>query len=180
MNIKVAQLILKARVRSFVAIVVLLLMNAGLYVYSVVYLTPHLAALQSKWFEQRQLAGGAASMDAAAVYRQGTIDLTAWRARISPQNEFVRFVGDLFETSTRNKLKVGSITYKPLPLKEESLLAYSVDLKVSGNYASVKSFIADVGRLQDFAVIDNIAINSGNAAGESVDLRLQLTAYFRV
>ena len=180
MNVKVAQLILKTRPGSFICILVLLLINAGLYVYIYAYQSPHIAGLQSSWFEKRRLAGGGVAADAATVYRQGTSDLAAWRARISPKKEFAKFIGELFATAANNTLKVGSITYKPTSVKEESLLAYTIDINVSGKYAAIKSFISDIGRLKDIAVINNISLSSAKAAEESVDLRLQLTAYFRV
>ncbi|MGA2151044.1 MAG: type 4a pilus biogenesis protein PilO [Geobacteraceae bacterium] len=59
------------------------------------------------------------------------------------------------------------------------MLAYSIGFNVSGKYAAIKSFIADIERLRAIAVINNISLN-GKAAEESVDMKLQLTAYFRV
>ncbi len=118
-------------------------------------------------------------MDSADVYRQGTADLATWRARIYPKKEFARFIGEIFETATNNSLKVGAITYKPQQVKGEDLLAYSFGFNVSGKYAAIKSFIADIQRLREIAVIDNISL-SGKATEESIEMRLQLTAYFRV
>jgi type IV pilus assembly protein PilO len=179
MNITLLQQIFKARQKSFICIFILIIIDAGLYAYSAAYQEPHLAGLQIRWAEKRRLAAGEAVMDRAAVYRQGTSDLAAWRKRIAPKKEFARFIGDLFETAGNNSLKVGAITYKPEPVKGEDLLAYSIGFTVTGKYAAIKSFIADVERHREIAVIDNISLN-GKATEESVSLRLQLTAYFRV
>jgi type IV pilus assembly protein PilO len=179
MNIALLQQIFKARQRSFICILILLILNVGLYAYSAAYQEPLLAGLQIKWAEKRRLAAGEAVMDMATVYRQGTSDLAAWRKRIAPKKEFARFIGDLFEAAGNNSLHVGAITYKPEPVKGEDLLAYSIGFNVSGKYAAIKSFIADMERLRDIAVIDNISLD-GRASEESVALRLQLTAYFRV
>ncbi|HEX9024027.1 MAG TPA: type 4a pilus biogenesis protein PilO, partial [Geobacteraceae bacterium] len=92
---------------------------------------------------------------------------------------FARFIGDIFETATNNSLKVGAITYKPAPLKDEGLLAFSVDFNVSGNYAQIKSFISDLERLREIVVINNLFL-SGKNTEESVGMKVQLTAYFRV
>jgi len=178
MTMTLLQQILKARQRSFVCIIILIFINAGLYAYSAAYQEPHLAGLQIRWAEERRLAAGEAVVDAAAVYRQGTSDLATWRKRIAPKKEFARFIGGIFETAGNNSLKVGAITYKPERVKGEDLLAYSLSFNVSGKYAAVKSFIADIERLRDIAVIDNISLN-GKATEESVTLKLQLTAYFR-
>jgi type IV pilus assembly protein PilO len=180
MNFDMLQQIAKARLKSFICIIVLIVINIGLYIFSSAYQEPRLVSLQRKWSETRRQAGGEAALDATAVYRQGMADLTTWRTRISPKKEFARFIGDLFETAANNTLRVGGVTYKPTLLKEENLLAYTIGFNVSGKYAAIKSFISDLARLREIAVIDNISLNSGKATEESVDLRLQLTAYFRV
>lgn len=180
MNFTMLRQIINARRNSFLIISILILINIGLYIYSSVFQGPQVALLQNKWSEKRLLAvGGGAFMDVAATYRQGTADLAAWRTRIYTKKEFARFIGELFETATNNTLKVGSITYKPQTIKGEDLLAYSIGFNVSGKYAAIKSFIADIERLREIAVIDNISLN-GKTTEESIDMRLQLTAYFRV
>ena len=170
---------MNARRNAFIAISVLILINIGLFLYSSAYLEPRIAILQNKWSEKRLLAAGGAVIDAAAVYRQGIADLAAWRTRIYPKKEFAAFIGEIFDTATNNTLKVGAITYKPRLVKGEDLLAYSIGFNVSGKYAAIKSFIADIERLREIAVIDNISL-SGKSAEESIEMRLQLTAYFRV
>jgi len=170
---------IKARRIIFIFVLILIMINIGLYIYSSTYLEPHLADLQKKWSDKRLLAAGGSVADAAAVYRQGTSDLAAWRERIYPKKDFAKYIGELFETATNNTLKVGAITYKPEPVKDEKLIAYSIGFNVSGKYAAIKSFIADIERFREIAVINNISLN-GSATEESVDLKLQLTAYFRL
>ncbi|KAF0218294.1 MAG: hypothetical protein FD174_3047 [Geobacteraceae bacterium] len=181
MNIKFIEDLFKARRKSFLVILVLALVDTGLYIYASAYQTPHLAALQNEWFEKRRLAGGGVAQDAATVYRQGTKDLAAWNARIFSKKEFARFVGELFEAAANNALTVGGVTYKPEPIKDEkNLLAFSIVFNVSGKYAAVKSFIADLARLREIVIIENIALNNSKLTEESVSMKLQLTAYFRM
>jgi Tfp pilus assembly protein PilO len=179
MNINTIRQIFIARRNCFIAIIILILINAGLYLYYSAYQESHLASLHNKGSDKRLETAGKTAVNMAAVYRQGTGDLAAWRARIYPKKEFTRFIGDLFETAANNSLKVGAITYKPDMVKGEGLLAYSVGFSVSGKYAAIKSFIADLERLREIAVIDNISLN-GKSTEETVDMKLQLTAYFRV
>lgn len=178
MKIDIIRQIIKARQKSFICIAVLILANLGLYLFSSAYLEPRLVDLQRTWSEKR-LQAARPPMDPAAIYRQGSADLKSWRGRISPKREFARFIGELFETAVNNSLRVGAITYKPTPIKGEKLVAYSIGFNVSGKYAAIKSFIADIERLREIAVIDNLSLN-GKADEEFVDMRLQLTAYFRV
>jgi type IV pilus assembly protein PilO len=179
MKIDIIRQILKARQKSFICIAILIMANLGLFLFSSAYLEPQLADLQRKWSEKRLQAAAGPPLDPAAIYRQGTADLKSWRERISSKKEFTGFIGELFETAGNNSLRVGAITYKPTPIKGENLLAYSIGFNVSGKYAAIKSFIADVERLRQIAVIDNLSLN-GKADEEYVDMRLQLTAYFRV
>ena len=179
MNFNILWQNIKARQKSFICIFILITINIGLYIYSSAYLGPNVAALQKEWSEKRALTAGGSVPDAASIYRQGKGDLAAWRGRIYPKKDFARFIGDLFETATNNTLRVGTITYKADPIKDENILAYSIGFNVSGKYAAIKSFIADIERLRAIAVINNISLN-GKAAEDSVDMKLQLTAYFRV
>ena len=179
MNLDIIRQILIVRRKFFIAIAGLALVDAVLYTYCSAYLEPRLASLQLKWSEKRLETARAASLDNAAVYRQGTADLAAWRARIYPKKDFARFIGELFETASNSSLKVGAITYKPDMVKDEGLLAYSIGFNVSGKYAAIKSFISDLERLREIVVIDNISL-TGKGTEESVDMKLQLTAYFRM
>ncbi len=179
MNFSVVRQIVIARRNSLIAVAILLAVDIGLYIYSSAYLEPRLAARQREWSEKRLDTARETAVDMASVYRQGTGDLAAWRSRIYPKKDFVRFIGDLFETATNNSLKLGAISYKPAPVKGEGLLVYNIGMSVSGRYAAVKSFIADMEKVREMVVIDNISL-SGKSTEETVDMRLQLTVYFRM
>ncbi len=179
MNYGLIRQIFLARRNWFIAILVMILMDGGLYLYYSSYLEPRLASLQREWSDKRLAAAEGAPLDMAAVYRQGNADLATWRERIYPKKDFARFIGDLFETATNNSLKVGAITYKPTSFKDEGLLAFTVDFNVAGKYAAIKSFISDLERLRQIVVINNVSL-SGKNTEESVGMRVQLTAYFKV
>src|SRR3974390_2634395 len=99
MNAKLIEQVLRARLKTFIFIGVMVLANAGLYVYVSVYQAPRLTALQNAWFEKRRAAEKGTLKDAAAIYRQGTSDLATWRARVAPKRDFARVIGDIFETA---------------------------------------------------------------------------------
>jgi type IV pilus assembly protein PilO len=179
MNWNLIPLIFNARRKSFMAILVLLLANLGLYIYYAYFLEPRVAGLQTRWAEKRLQAAAGSTLDAAAVYRQGKADIAEFRSRIPLKKGFAAFIGGLFETATDNSLQIGTITYRPSQLKGENLIAFSIGFNVSGKYAAIKSFIADIEGMREIAVIDNISL-SGKSDEEYVDLRLQMTTYFRV
>lgn len=180
MNETLVKEVIKTRSRSLIVIAVLLLANAGLYVYLSFYQRPQLAAEQSRMFAARKAKNTGISKDATAVYQTGIADLETWNKRITAKKEFARVIGNLMDNARHNSLAVKGVTYKPSPVKGERLLIYSISFDVAGKYAGVKSFIADVSRMHDIIVIDNISLNNSKMTEEYVDLRLELSAYFRM
>lgn len=180
MNVALIREFIRTRRKMLAIVVGLVLLNAGLYSYLTMYQQPRLASLQERVFAARASAGRGVPQDADTVYRQGAADLAEWGKRIPAKKEFARLLGDLYETARTNSLGVGGVSYKPAALKGEVMLTYSITFNVSGKYAQVKSFIADVSRMRDIVVIDNISLNNSKMTEEYVDLRLELTAYFRM
>ncbi|HEX9023075.1 MAG TPA: hypothetical protein VF799_04465, partial [Geobacteraceae bacterium] len=85
MNYGVIRQIFLARRNWFIAIFIMIVADGGLHIYYSAYLEPRLASLEQQWSDKRLAAAGGAPLDAAAVYRQGNADLTAWRERIYPK-----------------------------------------------------------------------------------------------
>ena len=106
-------------------------------------------------------------------------DIGRWRALIPPKKDLARIVGEIYEIAKSNSLSVGGISYKTEQIKSEKLLSYIIGLTVSGRYAAVKSFIADIGRMRDIVTIDDISLNNPKLTEEVVSLRLNLTLYLR-
>jgi len=178
MNGKLLWDIIRSRPKSLTVVLLLVLLNAGLYFFSSYHQQPRLQDLRQKWVEKRRAAGGGVR-DAATIFRQGTGDLATWRDRIAPKKDFARLIGSLFDMAANNSLKVGGVSYKPVPVKEDNLLAFTISFGVSGKYAAVKSFIADLMRSREIMTLDNVSLASTKLTEESVDMKVQLTAYFK-
>lgn len=171
---------IRAQKKSFILIVALFIIDLSFYVYASVYQTPRLENLQNQWFAKRKSTTVDAAQDTAAVYRQGEGDLKLWRARIIPKKGFARFVANLFETAANNSLAFKGVTYKTGQVKNEDLVTYTLDFNVTGKYAAVKSFLADLGRMHEILTVDNIALANSKASEDAVALRVQLTVYLRM
>ena len=168
-----------ARKKTWIFVVLALLANLLVAVYVANFQNPQLDRLRAVWQEKRKLVAGSPA-DLGSVYRQGTGDLTKFRELMPEKKEFARVIGDLLESAANNNLKAGAITYKPEPIPEEKLIRYAISLSVSGKYAAVKSFIADVRRSHEIITIESVALGGArDATEEAVALRLQLNAYFR-
>src|SRR6266516_4663119 len=93
------------------------------------------------------------------------------------------FVANLFETAANNSLAIKGVTYKAGQVKNEDLMTYTLDFNVTGKYAAVKSFLADLGRMHEILTVDNIALahsKTSEDAPDAVSLRVQLTLYLRM
>jgi len=170
--------IIKARKKSFILILVLLTGNALIYFYTSSFQQARIETMQNNLLEiRRQNTGGGASM--TSVYSQGIKDLAVFGSMIPPKKDFIRVVGELYDTAANNNLRIETIGYKPELLKEGGLLVYTLNFNVSGSYAAIKSFISDIGRYRELLFIDHLGLNSTGATQESVNLKIQLSAYFK-
>jgi type IV pilus assembly protein PilO len=172
--------IFRMRRKSVAGIIILLLANAGVYAFLSFYQRPQLAAMQERAFAVRRSLKGGITQDAAAVYRQGKADLETWNNRIPVKRDFARVVGELMAVAKRNSLSLGSISYKPSPVKGERQLVYTISFNVAGKYGKIKSFISDISRMRDIVVINNLSLNNSKMTEEDVDLKLELSAHFRM
>ena len=180
MNIKLAGEILKIQPRTFVLIMVLILANISLFLFSAFYQLPRFEKLQKQWFDKRKISTVGSGQDLSVLYQQGVKDLSTWRGRIIPKREFAQFIGKLYETASNNSLVFTGVSYKIVPLKEKGLTAYSLDMNVSGKYGAVKSFLADMGRIPEIVTIDGVTLNNRAYTADQVDLKVQLTIYLKL
>ena len=180
MNVRVVKEIIKTQPKTCIMIFALALLNVCLWAYAAAYQKPRLEELQRIWFEKRKSVAGGAALSIASAYQQGESDLEAWRSRIIPKKEFARFAGNLFEIAANNSLAFKGVTYKVIQHKDENLVSYVLDFNVTGKYAAVKSFIADIGRMREIATLDNISLNNNSVTVDAVALKVQLTVYLRM
>jgi len=161
------------------AILLLLLINLILAVVISAYQELALANLQTEWSALRRQTARAGQLDAVALYHKGTADLDKLKARIPQKEEFTRVLSELYEEAESSAVEVGSISYKPVPIKEEALLAYQLTLSVNGSYAAVKSFLADLQKRPELLVIDSVAFANNDLFVENVVMDLHITVFFR-
>ena len=179
MNTRLVLEYIKSAPKWFIFIGILLAVNICLYLYASLVQQREIGSLQTTWTHNRDAAGQRGGTDVATIYRQGTADFKDFRARILPKKDFARFVGSIFNTASHNSVACKGITFTVAPVKNEDLIAYSLSLNVTGKYAGIKSFIADIGRKKEILSIDTISLSNVDATGDAVDLKLVLTVYLR-
>ena len=166
----------KWRLLSF--ILTLLLVNGALGVFVSAYQLPSLINLQTKWNDLRSQGVGG-HVDAATLYRQGSADLEKLKSRIPEKRHFARILSELLEAAASSDVEVGAISYKPVQIKEESLLSYQLTFSVNGSYAGVKSYLSDLQKNPDLIVVDTVSFANTDLYVEDVVMNLGITVYLR-
>ena len=180
MNYEMLREIISARPKSFAFVAFLAVLNLALLLYLSLWQKPALAKAQSEWFAQREALAKGQSLGTATRYRNGLRDLEQFQTRLLPKSGFAGFLSELFETARSSSLAITGITYKPTVIKEEGILSYAISYTVSGKYASVKSFIADLARYPHMATLDALSLNSTSPTEEAVNLKVQMTVYLKM
>ena len=171
--------ILRQKWRLLAVILFLALLNIVLAGAVSLYQLPLIAELQTKWSDLRRQSGRGGHVDPVSLYRQGIADLETLKQRIPEKREFARVLSDLIESANSSAVEVGSISYKPVPLKEESLLSYQMTLSASGSYAAVKSFLSDLQQNRELLVVDAVSFSNSDLYEEKVVMALKITVYLR-
>ena len=171
--------ILRLKRRPLIVGLLLLLVTIALFVVVDGYQAPRIAAAQTKWSELRRQVALSGRTDLSAVYRRNAIDLDALKGRIPPRSQFPRILGEILEQAASSGVSRGPISYKPRAIGEEKLLAYGVTMNVSGRYAAIKSFLADLLNSRELVVVEDFSLTAGDFMEEKVTMDLHLTIYLR-
>ncbi|MBV5338681.1 MAG: type 4a pilus biogenesis protein PilO [Deltaproteobacteria bacterium] len=171
--------IVRQKWRFLSIILILLLLNVALIFVVSTYQLPILADLQTKWSSLRRSSAGTGQMDPAALYQQASADLEKVKGKIPEKKQFARVLSELLEAAASSGVEVGAISYKPQLIKEEALLSYQVALSVSGGYAAVKSYLADLQGNPELLVVDAVSFSNSDPFVENVVMALRITVYLR-
>jgi len=171
--------IIRQKWRLLSIILTLLLLNLALFAVVSVYQLPSLADLQTKWSSLRSQTARAGLVNAATLHHQGSVDIEKLKTRIPEKREFARVLSELLESAASSAVEVGSISYRPVQLKEEALLSYQLSFSVSGRYAAVKSYLSDLLKTPELIVVDSVAFSNNDLFVENVVMDLRITVYLR-
>lgn len=171
--------LLRLKRRPLIAVALLSLVTLALSVAVDGYQAPKIAAALTKWSELRRQVALGDQRDVTRVYRQAGVDLDTLRARVAPRRQFARLLGEILEQAASSGVVTGPLSYKPRTIKEEHLLAYAVTMSVSGRYAAVKSFLADMLNSRELVVVEEFSMANSDLFEEKVTMEIHLTVYLR-
>lgn len=76
-------------------------------------------------------------------------------------------------------LRYGRATSEPMEERDSVLTRLKVEMALSGSYAEMRAFIAQLERSPEFVVIDNVQLAQGDEADTPLDVTLALSTYYR-
>lgn len=177
MNYQMLRDIMAARPKSFAFLAFLALLAAAAVFYVSARQQPELEKARSAWFAKRDSLARGELLGEATRYHNAARDLDLFRKRLTPKRNFASLLEKLYDTGRNNSLSMKGVSLKPSKLKGEDIVVYSISFSLSGRYAGVKSFLADVSRFPEMVTIDSVALDNQSQTAESVTLRVQATAY---
>jgi type IV pilus assembly protein PilO len=172
------ELVLQKR-RLLIVLSTLLLLNILLYIATNFYLTPAIVSSQKSWNDLRQRLAVAGKADVASVYRRGVDDLKKISAKTPAKRQFARVLGDLLDSAASSGVVTGAVSYRSQTVKGQDLLAYNVTMSVSGSYAAVKSFLADLQKISELVVVDSVSFANSDMFEENVVMDIRVSIYLQ-
>lgn len=182
MNPAIVKQIFALRRKTLIALAGFVVLTGLLHLYERYFQEPKLERLRTEWQSMRELEGrGVSRQNKETLYKNGLADLATFNGRVYPKSQFARFIGELYELAGRNHLELSSISYKPTLNKELQLLEYQLSMSLTGSYPDLKRIVYDLGTSGNIMVINAMSLSAkSNNADAAMELKLQVTSYFRV
>ncbi len=163
----------------------MILLVAGLAVFFLILL--YLAAgigsqtgvLRAKYQQKQRAVIALGPLDAATVYRQGGEDIKTLMARIPASSDFPGVLGQLMELAASNRLLMGAILYKPVKSEIQGIVSYTLTSSVTGDYKSIKSFLARLNGLDGIAIVDSVVIANNDPFEVRASMDFDITIHLR-
>ncbi len=113
----------------------------------------------------------------AQLYVLASQDLAKFQQAVPDYQDFTGLIEELLVLSNRAGLNISQISYGSEELQESSLLQFSLNFNVVGDYKKIKKFINSLEQSARLITIRQISLQSADNNG--VNLRLNLETFFR-
>ncbi len=105
-------------------------------------------------------------------------DLAALRKRLPEKKDFATIVSFLSQIARSDRLSIPSVAYKSDKESKEGYTKLTMTFTVSGHYADIRRFIADVESADSFLVIEDLGLNS-ESKGSDLELKIEMSTFFQ-
>ena len=170
-----------ARPKSFSALAFLVLLALGCQLFLSTWQRPALEKAQVAWFAKRDALAKGETLADSTRYRNGVRDMEALEKRLVPKKELAALLSQVYDTAKENSVTLAKISYTPATEKDRvgRILPYGISFTVSGKYASVKSFLADLVRYRELLTVDAVSLSNQSQTEESVTLNIGATVFLK-
>lgn len=138
-----------------------------------------IAELYSAYETKRKKRVPERSDTAKARAQQAKEDIRDFTNALPRRLTFPEIIKEIFDALNRHGLPATNMSYKPEAVDFQKLLKYSTSFTVSGRYASLKAFLADIQNSRTLFCIESISFTNQSKAEELVSLNLKVAIYLR-
>jgi Tfp pilus assembly protein PilO len=97
-------------------------------------------------------------------------DLVAARQLVDPR---------LYQMGQRMGLLVRNVSFDLVPPREDGLTRLHIGMDLAGSYADARAFIRQIESAPEFVIIDDVRLQEGAGEGTALQLRIDLSTYYR-
>ena len=162
---------------------ILLVLNLLIFAALEQLIVPKVVEQESRFLQRqaevRQMMRnqGIVAITPEQLYVLASQDTSKFQAAVPDYQEFTGLIEELLVLSNRARLNITHINYSSEELKQSSLLKFSLNFNVAGDYEQVKKFIHSLEQSVRLITIKQISLQSSDDNG--VNLRLSLETFFR-
>jgi Tfp pilus assembly protein PilO len=130
------------------------------------------AATRERELAHETVAGQARAAQELATFYESVLplDLAAARRLTYPR---------LLQLARQFGVHASRVSFSPVQQRDSTLSQLKIDMALSGSYADMRAFIQQLETAQEFVVIDNVRLAEGLEEGGPLQVRLELSTYYR-
>ncbi len=106
-------------------------------------------------------------------------DLKKLQELLPLKREYPSILEDIIDTASMISVTLGAVTYKPIIIKEQELLAYEATIQASGSYVGIKRFLFNLQIIEELIVVESVRFSNEDPYAEKVTMETKLMVYLR-
>ncbi len=155
-----------------------LIMDLGIYLFSVRHKEKEILKLQDTYGKLRA-ERLALRKRLSAPHHKLQQAIEGFLGKIPPKQAFPLWVSDLYAQIQKNGLVSSRMVYRPQKASLLGLTRYTTSFSVKGPYAKLRQLLADIQNSKQIYCIEGISFVSHSPRREEVEMKLELSTYFR-
>jgi type IV pilus assembly protein PilO len=172
------------RSRLKLGLILLLVLANGVFYLAVVApggrRQAELAAARIRIGETQQAKQSGDLENLARQFAANERDLETFSGLLLPREDFDRFLGELFEFSSRSGLFLDRIRYEPNSHASHQVLEYQLRFTVNGNYEQIRQFVHLLENSPRLIAIRTLSLTGEPSSEGRISVGMEIDTYFRM